>query len=273
MLPWGFLSTASSACFSPLPLAASAAASCADHTMVSIVTEAWALAGCGPASKAASVATQELPVQQQHPAAAAAGKTKKRAVSFRGVSSGGGQDHRREAAAVVGRRRGLASCALAALAASFSPLAADRAARALVLEEDDDIELLERVKEDRKKRLQKQGVISSSGTETGYLQDLIYKLSKVGQAIDKDDLPAASSVLGPSSDAQWVQNINVAFSKFSSSPEERNVVDSFNSSLATLFTSVNKLDAESSKSAFVSSATALEKWIALAGLGGQLKGY
>jgi len=45
------------------------------------------------------------------------------------------------------------------------------------------------------------------------LQDLIYKLSKVGQAIDKDDLPAASSVLGPSSDAQWVQNINVAFSK------------------------------------------------------------
>lgn len=130
--------------------------------MVSIVTEAWALAGCGPASKAAAVAAQELPAQQHPPA----GKTKKRAVSFRGISSGGGQDQRREAAAVVvGRRRGLASCALAALAASFS--AAGRPARALVLEEDDDIELLERVKEDRKKRLQKQGVISDSGTETG----------------------------------------------------------------------------------------------------------
>jgi hypothetical protein len=36
---------------------------------------------------------------------------------------------------------------------------------------------------------------------------------------------------------------------------------------------VNNRDAESSKSAFVSSATALEKWIVLAGLGGQLKGY
>lgn len=36
---------------------------------------------------------------------------------------------------------------------------------------------------------------------------------------------------------------------------------------------VNKLDAWSSKSAFVSSATALEKWIALAGLSGQLKGF
>lgn len=244
--------------------------------MVSIVTEVWALAGCGPASKAAAVAAQELPAQHPSPAAAGAGggKAKKRAVpvSFRGVSSGGGQDHQREAAVVVGRRRGLASCALAAVAASFSARA-DRPARALVLEEDDDIELLERVKEDRKKRLQKQGIISSSGAETGYLQDLIYRLSKVGQAIDNDDLPAASSVLGPSSDAQWVQNINAAFSKLSSSPEQRNVVDSFNSSLATLFTSVSKLDPESSKSAFVSSATALEKWIALAGLGGQLKGY
>lgn len=138
--------------------------------MVSIVTEAWALAGCGPASKA--VAAQELPVQHPPPAAAASGKTKKRAVSFRGVSNSGGQDHPREAAVVVGRRRGIASCALAALAASFSPLAADRAARALVLEEDDDIELLERVKEDRKKRLQKQGVISSSGTETGQSQSV-----------------------------------------------------------------------------------------------------
>lgn len=275
------------ACFSPLlPLRAASwwgkgrrrlCASCADNAMVSIVTEVWALAGCGPASKAAAVAVaaQELPAQHPSPAAAGGGKAKKRAVpvSFRGVSSGGGQDHQREAAAVVvGRRRGLASCALAAVAASFSARA-DRPARALVLEEDDDIELLERVKEDRKKRLQKQGIISSSGAETGYLQDLIYRLSKVGQAIDNDDLPAASSVLGPSSDAQWVQNINAAFSKLSSSPEQRNVVDSFNSSLATLFTSVSKLDPESSKSAFVSSATALEKWIALAGLGGQLKGY
>ncbi|OEL20293.1 hypothetical protein BAE44_0018688 [Dichanthelium oligosanthes] len=36
-----------------------------------------------------------------------------------------------------------------------------------------------------------------------------------GKAIDKDDLPAVSSVLGASSDAQWVQNINAAFSKVS----------------------------------------------------------
>ncbi|KAL5199765.1 hypothetical protein ABZP36_020968 [Zizania latifolia] len=197
--------------------------------MVAIVTEAWALAGCAAASK--SPAAQEAAVQLQQQHAALSGAKAKKPTSFRGVVARSQCQERR---AVVGRRSGLAACLLAALAASSSGAGA---ARAAVLEADDDIELLERVKEDRKKRLQKQGIISSSGTETGYLQDLIYKLSKVGQAIDKNDLPAASSVLGPNSDAQWVQNINAAFTKFSSSPEEKNMVDSFNSSLASLITS------------------------------------
>lgn len=35
------------------------------------------------------------------------------------------------------------------------------------MEADDDVELLEKVKKDRKKRLERQGVISSSGRETG----------------------------------------------------------------------------------------------------------
>ncbi|EHA8588903.1 putative Thylakoid lumenal 16.5 kDa protein, chloroplastic [Cocos nucifera] len=187
--------------------------------------------------------------------------------------------------------------------------------RAAILEAEDDEELLERVKKDRRKRLQRQGVISSSDKETGssfltppfaelasqiillllsnpvfvalfydtfqtietmewrYLQELVYKLSKVGQAIENNDLSAASSVLGPSANADWVQNVNTAFTKLSSSPEEKIEVDSFNSSLASLFSSVGKHDIESSKLAFVSSATALEKWIGLTGLVGQLKGY
>jgi hypothetical protein len=44
----------------------------------------------------------------------------------------------------------------------------------------------------------------------------VYKLSKVGQAIDKDDLSAAGDILGSDSDAPWVQNVNGAFSKVSS---------------------------------------------------------
>lgn len=48
---------------------------------------------------------------------------------------------------------------------------------------------------------------------SGYLQELVYKLSKVGQAIEKSDLSAASSVLGQSTNADWVQNVNKAFTK------------------------------------------------------------
>lgn len=40
-------------------------------------------------------------------------------------------------------------------------------ANGAILEADDDVELLEKVKKDRKKRLEKQGVISSSTKETG----------------------------------------------------------------------------------------------------------
>lgn len=47
----------------------------------------------------------------------------------------------------------------------------------------------------------------------GYLQDLVYKLSEVGQAIDKNDLSAASSVLGGSTDTEWVKKANAAFTK------------------------------------------------------------
>ncbi|KAL0427148.1 UNVERIFIED_CONTAM: Thylakoid lumenal protein, chloroplastic [Sesamum latifolium] len=115
-------------------------------------------------------------------------------------------------------------------------------ANAAILEADDDEELLEKVKKDRKKRLERQGVISSSAKETAYLQDLVYKLSKVGQAIEKNDLSAATSVLGSSKDTEWVQKVNSAFNKLSSSDEEKTEVDMFNSSLASLISSGKALD-------------------------------
>ncbi|KAI4993022.1 hypothetical protein ZWY2020_007335 [Hordeum vulgare] len=191
----------------------------------------------GAAASKPAAAVQEV-AALLHPVA-------KKPISLRGVAaaSNAGQD----AAVVVGRRRGIASCLLAALAGASS---SGGAARAAILEANDDLELLERVKEDKKKRLQKQGIISSSAAETGYLQDLVYNLSKVGQAIDKDDLAAAGD--------------------FSSSSEEKSTVENFNSLLSSLFTSVSKSDINSSKSVFVSSATALEKWVELAGLTGSL---
>ncbi|KAF8769020.1 hypothetical protein HU200_007000 [Digitaria exilis] len=65
--------------------------------------------------------------------------------------------------------------------------------RDLVLEDDEDIELLEHVK-DRKKRLVQQGMTNSTGTETGHSVNHIGPHRQVGQAIDKNDIPDASSV-------------------------------------------------------------------------------
>ncbi|CAN4096544.1 unnamed protein product [Withania somnifera] len=131
---------------------------------------------------------------------------------------------------------------------------------------------MEKVKRDRKKRLERQGIISSSSKEKGHLQDFVYKLSKVGQAIENNDLSAASSVLGQTADAEWIQKVNSAFNKFSGSDEEETEIDSFNSSLFSLLSSVSKNDIEGSKTAFVASASAFEKWSTLTGLIEELKG-
>lgn len=53
-------------------------------------------------------------------------------------------------------------------------LAGKKNANAAILEADDDEELLEKVKRDRKKRLEKQGVISSSKQETGPLLHTLF---------------------------------------------------------------------------------------------------
>ncbi|XP_021741752.1 thylakoid lumenal 16.5 kDa protein, chloroplastic-like [Chenopodium quinoa] len=161
----------------------------------------------------------------------------------------------------------LSSAFLLSLAGKAVPVA-----EAAPLEAEDDLELLEKVKKDRKKRLEKQGVINSSTKEKGYLQDVVYKLSEVGQAIDSNDLKAASSVLGASTDTDWIKKANSAFAKLSLGPEEKEEVDMFNTSISKLISSVAQKDVESSKIAFVSSASAFEKWTTLTGLDGVLKG-
>jgi len=49
-------------------------------------------------------------------------------------------------------------------------------AKAAIVEADDDVELLEKVKKDRKKRLEKQRVISSSTKETGNVHYFWYEI-------------------------------------------------------------------------------------------------
>lgn len=69
---------------------------------------------------------------------------------------------------VVTTRRSI-SLSLSLSAAASLLFAANYKADAAILEADDDEELLEKVKKDRKKRLERQGVISSSVQETGSL--------------------------------------------------------------------------------------------------------
>ena len=47
----------------------------------------------------------------------------------------------------------------------------------------------------------------------GYLQELVYKLSKLGQAIENSDFSAAGSALARITEADWLQNVNTAFTK------------------------------------------------------------
>lgn len=167
---------------------------------------------------------------------------------------------------LMGRRESLSACFTALIFSLAFP------ALAAILEADDDEELLERVKNDRKKRLERQFIISSSAKETGYLQELVYKLGKVGKAIENTNFAEANLLLRPSTRDDWAKNVNIAFSKLTSTPEEKSEVESFNTSLASLISSVDKHEIESSRSAFVSSASAFEKWIELTGLVGLLKG-
>ncbi|KAL5729627.1 hypothetical protein ACHQM5_002552 [Ranunculus cassubicifolius] len=170
--------------------------------------------------------------------------------------------------AIVVTKRGLAISVSTLLLGGIL----SNSSNAAILEADDDVELLEKVKRDRKKRIERQEVINSSNKEAGYVQEIVYKLSKVGQAIENNDLATASSVLGSSTDADWVKKGNVAFNKLSANSEEKTEADVFNSSLSSLISSVGKNDVEYSKAAFVSSASALEKWAALTGLAALLKG-
>lgn len=79
-------------------------------------------------------------------------------------------------------RRGVSITVLAATTLLFGHKGRSEA-NAAILEADEDQELLEKVKKDRKKRLERQGVIKSSNNETGsfswFMVFLIITLSRI----------------------------------------------------------------------------------------------
>ncbi|CAM6104542.1 unnamed protein product [Calypogeia fissa] len=140
-----------------------------------------------------------------------------------------------------------------------------------LLETDDDESLLEKVKEDRRKRIEKRGVVASFKSETESVQKAVYELSKAGQAIDGEDYGLATSVLG-STDDGWIKEVKAAIFKVSRNAEEEGEAANFSAALQELQSAVSEKNSELSKSAFVASANALEKWSSLTGFFDQIKG-
>lgn len=163
-------------------------------------------------------------------------------------------------------RRDMVAGSIAAVSASLFAFPA-----LALLETDDDESLLEKVKEDRKKRIEKRGVVASFKSETASVQKAVYELSKTAQAIDGEDYGLASSVLG-STDEGWIKEVRAAISKVNRNAEEEGEAANFTAALQSLQTAVSEKNLEQSKIAFVASANALEKWSSLTGLFDQIKG-
>lgn len=72
-------------------------------------------------------------------------------------------------------KRALSLCSITSLFFSFAGKGYS-IANAAILEADDDVELLEKVKQDRKKRLERQGVVDSSKEEKGFVSSMYYSL-------------------------------------------------------------------------------------------------
>lgn len=72
------------------------------------------------------------------------------------------------ASPIILTKRSLSICFLTSFVFSLASRGGS-SANAAILEADDDEELLEKVKRDRKKRLERQGVISSAKKEKGYI--------------------------------------------------------------------------------------------------------
>lgn len=138
-----------------------------------------------------------------------------------------------------------------------------------LLEADDDDELLEKIKQGRKNKIQKRESLGTYKNEAASVQKAVYKLGFAGQALDESDFAAASVVLG----ADWTKEISDALAKVSSNAEERDVASTFTSSLGSLQAAVLKDDVDGAKGAYVQTVTSLEKWTALTGLLEEIQGF
>eukprot|EP00475_Leptophrys_vorax_P040622 TRINITY_DN75623_c0_g1_i1.p1 TRINITY_DN75623_c0_g1~~TRINITY_DN75623_c0_g1_i1.p1 ORF type:complete len:251 (+),score=18.09 TRINITY_DN75623_c0_g1_i1:80-754(+) len=164
-------------------------------------------------------------------------------------------------------RRGFSMAAAALVLGAVTPAVIPAPAVAL-LDADDDAELLERIKRERKEKIELRESRGSYKNEEADIQAAVYGLSKVGQALEAGDLSGASAALG----SGWLAKADAAIAKISVSDGEKDLAAVFQSSTGAITSAVSASDIVGAKRAFLASALALEGWAKQAGLAGELKG-
>ncbi|CAI5969544.1 unnamed protein product [Closterium sp. NIES-65] len=161
-------------------------------------------------------------------------------------------------------RRGFSMAAVALL---IAPAMAASPAHAL-LEADDDTDLLERMKRERKEKIELRESRGTYKAEEADIQAAVYGLSKVGAALEAGNSSAAAAELS----AGWVAKADAAISKISRSDAEKSLAADFQSAIAALQSAAGASDVKGAKKAFLAAASALESWAKTAALDGELLG-
>lgn len=173
-----------------------------------------------------------------------------------------------------GVRRRL-SMALIALP-MFGPV---RPALALI-PDDEDEELIEKAKANRKARLAQQQTTTRAflkdegitdlklGKELVPVQQAVTNLAISGSQLDKGDLPALASTLSD----DWVDEFSIAAKAVSKSEDSQVIVDQVMASLASLKSAAASGDVTASKKSYVEVVASLQSWATQAGVAPSLKG-
>ena len=100
------------------------------------------------------------------------------------------------------------------------------------------------------------------------VQTAVYKLAKVGAALEKGDPSSAASTLT----GTWVADFGKAAGDLTKTPETRSKLTTVTSSISSAASAAKGGDLSGAKSAYVSTVVAIQDWAATSGISRQLKG-
>jgi hypothetical protein len=100
------------------------------------------------------------------------------------------------------------------------------------------------------------------------IQTAVYKLAKVGQALEKGDASGAAATLADS----WVTDFAAAGDGLAKTPDNKAKLQQISGAIQGTSDAVGVGNVAAAKVAFVGAAKAIEEWVQAEGIAGQLKG-